>query len=66
MLDNTVVGRYERDAHFRTIVDTLEALIHEASYTPTEIREAAMLAQIRYESRRMPRLFIIPLRVEEP
>lgn len=41
--------RYERDPLFRRLVDTLEVQIRDAVYTPTEIREAAMLAQIHYE-----------------
>ena len=51
--------RYMRDPHFHALVDVLENAIHVAQYTPTEIREAAMLAAIRYEMRRgMP-----PLRI---
>lgn len=58
---NSVFERYERDAHFRTLVDTIWALIDRAEYTPTEIREAAILAQIKVEQYRLPR-YIIPLR----
>jgi hypothetical protein len=43
--------RYKRDPAFRTLVDTLYMQIHDANFTPTEIREAAMLAQILYEER---------------
>lgn len=46
----TPQDRYHRDPMFRHLVDVLEHQIREAHYTPTEIREAAMLAQIRYES----------------
>lgn len=42
--------RYESDPAFRTLVDTLYMCIERAEFTPTEIREAAMLAQIHYES----------------
>jgi hypothetical protein len=42
--------RYERDPVFCALVDSLFVQIRDARYTPTEIREAAMLAQIRYES----------------
>jgi len=41
--------RYLRDTAFRTIVDMLEHLIREAKYTPTELREACILAAIHYE-----------------
>ena len=41
--------RYKNDPMFRALVDNLRHQIMEARYTPTEIREAAMLAQIMYE-----------------
>lgn len=44
--------RYQRDDHFHALVDMLESCIHAARYTPTELREAAMLAAIRYEMHR--------------
>jgi hypothetical protein len=43
--------RYERDPWFHALVDALHHHIREARFTPTEIREAAMLAQIFYEER---------------
>jgi hypothetical protein len=43
--------RYRTDPAFRNLVDMLYLQIHEAKYTPTEVREAAMLAQILYEER---------------
>jgi hypothetical protein len=61
-IHDTVVDRYRRDPHFATLVDMLYSLIANANYTPTEIREAVMLAQIRVEERRLPRAFIIPIR----
>lgn len=36
---------------FHMVVDTIEGLLHRAEMTPTEIREAAMLACIRYDLR---------------
>lgn len=44
--------RYFNDPVFHQLVDTLEALVREAELTPSEIREAAMLACIHYEMRR--------------
>lgn len=41
--------RYFSDPAFSRIVDMMLAVIMEGQFTPTEIREAAMLAQIRYE-----------------
>ena len=55
---NSPHSRYRRDRAFATLVDTLELLIHRAEYTPTEIREAAMLAQIHHEERN-PRLTFV-------
>lgn len=54
-----VRDRYRRDPAFRTLVDTLYGAIRSAVYTPTEIREAAMLAQIMYEQER-PRVWVEP------
>lgn len=53
------VERYRSDVMFRTIVDQLYILIEQAQYTPTEIREAVMLAQIKYEE-----LHVRPLIIE--
>ena len=63
-LTPTVAERYDRDPMFRVLVDTLYLQIQQARYTPTEIREAAMLAQIRFEQRTL-RPMIIPLRCED-
>ncbi len=41
--------RYDRDHQFRQLVMLLEHSIHDCEYTPTEIREAAMLAAVLYE-----------------
>jgi len=55
--------RYTHDSAYRQIVDTMEYLIHSAQLTPSEIREAAVLASINYESKRI-RHFHIPLTPE--
>jgi hypothetical protein len=41
--------RYQRDANFKMLVDMLTDQIVCLEYTPTELREAAMLAALRYE-----------------
>lgn len=41
--------RYRRDPKFAGIVDLLTSLLAAAEYTPTELREATMLAAIRHE-----------------
>lgn len=50
--------KYRDDPMYRHLVDMLEAQIHAANYTPSEMREAVILASINYEMRRvMPRAF---------
>ena len=44
--------KYANDPSYRQLVDMLTALIDQAKYTPSEIREACMLACIRYEHHR--------------
>lgn len=41
--------RYHREPDFRALVDTMYQFIVQARYTPTEMREAAMLAAIKYD-----------------
>ena len=55
----TPIEKYANDPHYRRVVDMLEALIVEAEFTPSEIREACMLACIRNEHYRRIRLFVI-------
>lgn len=50
--------RYQHDHMFRHLVDSLYVAIEAAQYTPTEIREAAMLAQIMYEEQRLRRVWL--------
>ena len=52
------VDRYQSDAHFRQLVDMLYSAIDRADFTPTEIREAAMFAQIKYEELRLRPLIL--------
>lgn len=49
--------RYRRDVAFHVLVDTLEAHCNAGNYTPTELREAVMLAACHFEMRRAPRPF---------
>lgn len=45
----SIEQRYREDSEFHYLVDMLHSLIKKAQYTPTEIREAALLAMIHYE-----------------
>jgi hypothetical protein len=47
-----VRARYLTDAAFHTIVDSMRALISGAQLTPSEVREAAMMACIIEEEHR--------------
>jgi uncharacterized Fe-S radical SAM superfamily protein PflX len=48
----SIEERYYRDPLIRTLVDTLEKNMHDLLLTPTEIRECAMFAALRYEQRK--------------
>lgn len=50
--------RYYSDKAFQTLVNVFQAYIQECKFTPTEIREAAMLAQILYEEQQPARPII--------
>jgi len=41
--------KYRNDVEFRSLVDILESYVHSAKYTPSEIREACILACIHHE-----------------
>jgi hypothetical protein len=41
--------RYRRDPQFAQLVDMLYMFFKRAEFTPTELREACVLAQIKYE-----------------
>jgi hypothetical protein len=46
--------KYENDPEYRNLVNLLEGVIHEARFTPSELREACIFACIRYEQHRAP------------
>ena len=43
--------KYENDPLYARAVDLMESLINESKYTPSEMREMAVLASIHYELR---------------
>lgn len=51
--------RYQNDTHFRQLVKTLEMMIHDLNFSPSEIREAAMYASLRVELCRKPKPVIL-------
>lgn len=42
--------KYMNDSHFRYLVDMMVSHIMQAQFTPSEMREAALMASIKYES----------------
>lgn len=52
--------RYQHDTAFKNLVDVLHHFIQKAEFTPTEIREAALLACIHYESYQVRRIYLDP------
>ena len=57
--------KYENDPAYRQLVDMLEEFIVQAEFTPSEIREACMLACIRHELYRRIRLGLISAEAEK-
>lgn len=45
--------RYLHDPVFHTLVDTIYVAIDQLQYTPSEIRDAAMLAALHWEMRQV-------------
>ena len=50
--------KYNNDAMYRSLVQSLEALLHQANFCPSEIREAAMLACVHHEMRQTRSVFV--------
>jgi len=55
--------KYMNDPEYNHLVNTLEQLIKQARFTPSELREACILACINYEMRHI-RDFHIDPRIE--
>jgi hypothetical protein len=56
--------KYLNDPEYHQLVCALESFIERAQFTPSELREAAVLASINYEMRRV-REYTIDPRAEE-
>lgn len=46
--------KYRNDNMYRVLVDMMVEQINQCNYTPSEMREAAVLASIIYEERKPP------------
>jgi hypothetical protein len=51
MTDETAEQRYRRDPLFANLVDTILHFILDGKFTPTELRDAVILAATHYEMR---------------
>jgi hypothetical protein len=61
------IERYQRDPEFNRLVDMMQAMIHQAQFSPSELREAAVLAATMYEERRnIPRYGLARAPKSEP
>lgn len=57
--------KYENDPQYKQYVDTIETLIHQCHFSPSEVREGAVLACIHFEMRSFSRVRAIPLMVSD-
>ena len=48
---NTPEDRYKTDPAYRTLVDLIESQLERAQFSPSEVRECAVMACIHYEMR---------------
>jgi hypothetical protein len=54
----TVEERYQNDPEFHSLVDLLYKFVANGHFTPTELREAVILAATKYEMTHLrPRIF---------
>ena len=61
---NDMRYRYQNDETFKNLVDYMESFIQKGDFTPSEIREASMLASIHYEMTTPRRMYIPSPRIE--
>ena len=52
-----MVDRYMNDPQVKALVDCMQAQIESLNFTPSEVRDCAMLATIRYEQQHSRQIF---------
>ena len=55
-----MVDRYQNDPQIHALVDSLEHAMETLNFTPSEVRDCAMLAAVNFEQRHARRLFMEP------
>lgn len=60
----TLRDRYYKDNYFHTLVDMMVAQIQDCNFTPSEMREAAILASIIYEEHNLRDYTIVEQEME--
>ena len=56
----TPKDKYMNDPEYHALVNMLESFIHQARFTPSELREASILASINYEMQNIREMQIDP------
>ena len=62
---DTIISRYNNDPAFNLLVTQIEAMIMNAQFTGSEIRQAAMMACINVESGKLRPYTVIPREAED-
>ena len=58
--------RYENDPQYHQLCDMIENFLHTAQFSPSEVRECAVLACIHYEMKhRFNHFYPIPIKVND-
>ena len=58
--------KYNNDPMYHNAVEHMESFIHNATFTPSELREIVMLACIHYEMKQTKLPHVYPLGLRRP